>query len=65
MCVKFPPRDLNLGPYLPHRTRTYTCGGTIAILKEPNSIGKLIHIKYLDLFNNAFIKTLLILLIHC
>ena len=30
MCVKFPLRDLNSDPYLPHSTNTYTCGVTIA-----------------------------------
>ena len=30
MCVKLPPRDLNLNPYSPHPTSTYTCGVTIA-----------------------------------
>ena len=30
MCVKLPPGDLNLGPYPPHPTSTYTCGVTIA-----------------------------------
>ena len=29
MCVKLPFRDLNLGPYPPHSTSTYTCGMTI------------------------------------
>ena len=28
MCVKFPPEDLNLDPYPPHPTSTYTCGVT-------------------------------------
>ena len=28
MCVKLPPRDLNLGPYPPHPTSMYTCGVT-------------------------------------
>ena len=28
MCVKFPPKNLNLGPcpYTPYPTSTYTCG---------------------------------------
>ena len=30
MCVKLPPGDLNLGPYPPHPTSTYTCGVTTA-----------------------------------
>ena len=30
MCVKFPPGDLNPGPYPPHPTSTYTYGVTIA-----------------------------------
>ena len=30
MCVKFPPRDLNPGPYPPHLTNTYTYGVTTA-----------------------------------
>ena len=30
MCVKFPPRYLNPGPYPPHPTSTYTYGVTIA-----------------------------------
>ena len=29
MCVKLPPRDLNLVPCLPHSTSTYTCGVTV------------------------------------
>ena len=29
MCVKLPPRDLNIDPYSPHSTNTYTCGVTI------------------------------------
>ena len=31
MCVKLSPRDLNLDPYSPHPTSTYTCGVTIAL----------------------------------
>ena len=31
MCVKLPPGDLNLGPYSPHSTNTYTCGVTITL----------------------------------
>ena len=31
MCVKFPPRDLNPGPYPSHLTSTYTCKVTIAL----------------------------------
>ena len=31
MYVKLPPRDLNLDPYSPHPTSTYTCGVTIAL----------------------------------
>ena len=34
MCVKFPTRDLNLGPYPPHHTNTYTCEAT-----TPNMLG--------------------------
>ena len=30
MCVKLSHGDLNLGPFLPHPTSTYTCGVTIA-----------------------------------
>ena len=30
MCVKLPPRDLNLGPCPPHSTNTYTYGVIIA-----------------------------------
>ena len=30
MYVKLPPGDMNLGPYPPHLTNTYTCGVTIA-----------------------------------
>ena len=26
MCVKFPPKDLNLSPYSSHPTNIYTCG---------------------------------------
>ena len=29
MCVKLSLEDLNLGPYPPHSTNTYTCGVTI------------------------------------
>ena len=29
MCVKFPPRDLNIDSYSPHPTSTYICGVTI------------------------------------
>ena len=29
MCVKFPLKDLNSGPYPPHSISTYTCGVTI------------------------------------
>ena len=29
MCVKLPPRDLNLNPSLSHSTITYTCEVTI------------------------------------
>ena len=41
MCIKLPPKDLNLGPYPPHPTSTYTyriiiaprvCGGRNNIL---------------------------------
>ena len=31
MCVKLPLGDLNLGPYLPHPTNTYTCGVITAL----------------------------------
>ena len=31
MCVKFPPKDLNSGPYPSHPTSTYTCGVTTAL----------------------------------
>ena len=34
MCVKLPLEDLNLGPYYPHSTNTYTCGVTIAQKKN-------------------------------
>ena len=30
VCVKLPPRDLNLSPYPPHPTSTYTYKVTIA-----------------------------------
>ena len=30
MCVKLPPRNLNLGPYPLHLTSTYTCEVIIA-----------------------------------
>ena len=30
MCVKLPPRDLNLVPYFLHLTSIYTCGMTTA-----------------------------------
>ena len=29
MCVSFPSRDLNSGPYPPHHTSTYICEVTI------------------------------------
>ena len=32
MCVKFPLGDLNLNPYPPHPTSTYTYGVTIALM---------------------------------
>ena len=33
MCVKLPPGDLNLLPYPPHLTNTYTCRVTAALKK--------------------------------
>ena len=31
MYIKFPLEDLNLGPYPPHSTNTYTCEVTISL----------------------------------
>ena len=31
MCVKLPPRNLNLNPYPPHSTNIYTCRVTITL----------------------------------
>ena len=36
LCVKFPPRDLNPGPYSPCPTNTYTCGMTITPKMDGN-----------------------------
>ena len=55
MCVKLPPRDLNLGIYPPHLTSTYTCGVTIAPKvcdgKYPLDLSKYINV-LTHLFND-------------
>ena len=50
MCVKLLPEDLNLDPYLPHPTSTYTCEVTIA----PRMCGSINeHINSKSLFHIA------------
>ena len=43
MCVKLSPENLNLGPYPPHRTSTYTCGITIVPMVYDEETSKIYH----------------------
>ena len=67
MCVKLPPEDLNLDPYPPYPTSTYTCGVTIAprvyngnniIFVVTQLIGLHNHVAFISLCNCPIFFTL-------